>query len=58
MSVRSKVLPLFAAVSVSALAFAIAPKINAQTVQVQMPAIGEKSIGGVVRGPKGPEAGV
>ena len=55
---RSKVLPLFAAVSVSALAFAIAPKINAQTVQVQMPAIGEKSIGGVVRGQKGPEAGV
>jgi len=63
MSVRSKMRgALCAAAAVSVLTLAFSPTVHAQRaqaqVQVQMPAIGEKSIGGMVTGPKGPEAGV
>src|SRR3954471_22048185 len=59
MSVRSNMLRvLCAAAALSALTLAYSRPIHAQKAQVQMPAIGEKSIGGVVTGPKGAEAGV
>src|SRR3974377_1109333 len=63
MSVRSKMRgALCAAAAVSVLTLAFSPTVHAQRaqaqVQVQMPAIGEKSIGGMGTGPEGPEAGV
>jgi hypothetical protein len=57
MSVRSKMLcALCAAAGLST--FAFAPQSLAQQSQVQMPAVGDRAIGGVVRGAQGPEAGV
>jgi hypothetical protein len=47
-----------AALALSAYTVALPQRAQAQQAQAQMPAIGEKSIGGVVRGAKGPEAGV
>ena len=59
MSIRSKMLgALCAAVALSALGVASPQEALAQQAQLQIPKIGEKSIGGVVRGTNGPEVGV
>jgi hypothetical protein len=59
MKLRAKLLgAVCAALALSAFTVALPQRAQAQQAQAQMPAIGEKSIGGVVRGAKGPEAGV
>ena len=59
MPVRSTILrALCAATLLSSLSFVPAAFAQSQPAQAQMPAIGEKSIGGMVRGANGPEAGV
>jgi hypothetical protein len=59
MSRKSAVLrAFFATVALSVLSLPPTHEAHAQQAQAQMPAVGEKSIGGVVRGANGPEAGV
>jgi hypothetical protein len=59
MPVRSTILrALCAATLLSSLSLVPAAFAQSQPVQAQMPAIGDKAIGGLVGGPNGPEAGV
>ena len=59
MPVRCGILRALCAVTLlSSLSFAPSAFAQSQPAQAQMPAIGDKAIGGVVRGPSGPEAGV